>query len=97
VVRGEDKMDTEIIIALIMGIGGTLSGLAAILSAILLHRKTVVLLEYRMGQVEKKLDSHNGYAKLFSETSEQIAGIEKDIAVIKTSLQYIQKEVDDEK
>lgn len=90
-------MGTEIIIALIAGIGGTLSGLAAILSAILLNRKTIALLEYRMGQVERKLDSHNGYARLFSETSAQIATIEKDIAVIKTSIQYIQKEVDDGK
>lgn len=90
-------METGIIIALIAGIGGTLTGIGAILSAILMHRKTVALLEWRMQSVEKKLDSHNGYAKLFSETSERIAGIEKDIAVIKTSLQYIQKEVDDEK
>lgn len=82
---------------MIAAIGSLVVGIGAILSAILLHRKTVVLLEYRMAQVEKKLDSHNGYAKLFSETSERIAGIEKDIAVIKTSLQYIQKEVDDGK
>ena len=87
-------MTTEIIIALIMGIGGTLSGLAAILSAILLNRKTMALLEYRMEKVEKKLDSHNGYAKLFSETSDRIAKMETDIAVIKTSLEFIQKEVE---
>ena len=84
-------MSTEIIIALIAGIGGTLSGLAAILSAVLLNRKTMALLEYRMGQVEKKLDSHNGYAKLFSETSAQISAIQTDIAVIKTTLGFIQK------
>ena len=57
----------------------------------------MALLEYRMRQVEKKLDSHNGYAKMFSETSEQIGQMQTDIAVIKTSLQYIQKEVDDGK
>ena len=90
-------MTTEIIIAIIMGIGGTLSGLAGVISAILLNRKTMALLEYRMGQVEKKLDSHNGYAKLFSETTAQIGQMQTDIAVIKTSLQYIQKEVDDGK
>ena len=90
-------MDTGIIIAIIAGIGGTLSGLAAILSAILLNRKTMALLEYRMVEVEKKLDSHNGYAKMFSETSTQIGKMQTDIAVIKTSLQYIQKEVDDGK
>ena len=86
-------MDAGIIIA----IGGVLSGIAGILSAILLNRKTMALLEYRMVQVEKKLDSHNGYAKLFSETSAQIGQMQTDIAVIKTSLQYIQKEVDDGK
>lgn len=81
-------MDAGIIIA----IGGVLSGIAGILSAILLNRKTMALLEYRMGQVEKKLDSHNGYAKMFSDTSAKIAKMETNIAVIKTSLEYIQKE-----
>lgn len=90
-------MDTGIIIAIIAGIGGTLSGLAAILSAILLNRKTMALLEYRMGQVEKKLDSHNGYARLFSETSDRIGKMQTDIEVIKTTLSFIQKEVDDGK
>lgn len=87
-------MDTGIIIALIAGIGGTLSGLAAILSAFLLNRKTVALLEYRMNQVEKKLDSHNGYAKLFSETSGQISKMQTDIEVIKTTLTFIQREAE---
>lgn len=87
-------MDTGIIIALIAGIGGTLSGLAAIISAVLLNRKTMALLEYRMEQVEKKLDSHNGYAKLFSETSSQIATMQTDIAVIKTEIEYIRKEAE---
>lgn len=90
-------MTTEIIIAIIMGIGGTLSGLAGVISAILLNRKTMALLEYRMGQVEKKLDSHNGYARMFSETTSQIAKMQTDIEVIKTTLSFIQKEVDDGK
>lgn len=90
-------MSTEIVIALIAGIGGTLSGLAAILSAVLLNRKTMALLEYRMEQVEKKLDTHNGYSKLFAETTEVIAKIQTDIEVIKTTLAFIQKEVDDGK
>lgn len=69
-----------------------LSGIGGIVAAILLNRKTMVLLEYRMGQVEKKLDSHNGYAKMFSETSKQIAEISKDVAVIKTKMEYLEKE-----
>ena len=87
-------MDTTIIIAIIAGVGGTLTGIAAILSAILLNRKTMALLEYRMMQVEKKLDSHNGYAKLFSETSGQISKMQTDIAVIKTEIEYIRKEAE---
>lgn len=90
-------MDTGIIIAIIAGIGGTLSGLGGVLAAILSHKKVVILLEYRMGQVEKKLDSHNGYAKLFSETSSEIAEMRTDIQVIKTDLSWIRKEVDDGK
>ena len=50
-------------------------------------------MQYRLEQVEKKLDSHNGYAKMFSESADQIAKIETDIAVIKTALEFIQKEV----
>lgn len=82
---------------MITAIGAFIVGLASILSAILLHRKTTALLEYRMGQVEKKLDSHNGYAKLFSETSAQISEMRTDIEVIKNTLSFIQKEVDDGK
>lgn len=82
-------MDTNVLIAIITGIVGTLSGFAAILSAILSYRKVMALLEYRMMQVEKKLDSHNGYAKMFTETSEKINQIEIDVAVIKAEVKYI--------
>lgn len=77
---------------MITAIGALVVGLASIISAILLNRKTMALLEYRMAQVERKLDSHNGYAKMFSDTSAKIAKMETDIAVIKTSLEYIRKE-----
>ena len=78
--------------AMITAIGALIVGIASIISAILLNRKTVALLEYRMEQVEKKLDAHNGYAKLFSETSAQIAKMQTDIAVIKTEIEFIRKE-----
>jgi len=77
---------------MITAIGALIVGIASVISAILLNRKTTALLEYRMGEVEKKLDSHNGYAKKFSESSERLSKIETDIAVIKTSLEYIAKE-----
>lgn len=67
-------------------------GMGSIVSAILLNRKTTALLEYRMMKVEQKLDSHNGYAKMFSETSKEISEIRQDVAVIKTKMEYIEKE-----
>lgn len=76
---------------MITAIGALVVGIASVVSAIMLNRKTMALLEYRMERVEKKLDSHNGYAKMFSETSHQIAEIQKDVAVIKTRLEYIEE------
>ena len=83
-------MNAEMLTAL----GAFIVGLASLLSAILLHRKTMALLEYRLEQVEKKLDSHNGYAQKFSESSDRLGKIETDIAVIKTSMEYIAKEAE---
>lgn len=79
---------------MITAIGAFIVALASILSAILLNRKTTALLDYRMSQVEKKLDSHNGYAKKFSESSERLGKIETDIAVIKTSMEFIAKKAE---
>lgn len=80
-------MDTGIIIAIIAGIGGTLSGLAAILSAILLNRKTMALLEYRMGNVEKKLDEHNSYAKRFEEIEKAMVAMQKDVSFLRERME----------
>lgn len=77
-------------IEMITAIGAFLAGIASILSAILLNRKTVALLEQRMTQVERKLDSHNGYAAKFVENSEQLADIKTDIAVIKTKMEFLE-------
>ena len=75
-------MSAEMLVA----IGGILAGLGGIISAFLLYRKTVALLEYRMERVEKKLDEHNGYA-------EKLGDIRTDIAVMKTDLSYLKAEV----
>ena len=81
-------------IEMITAIGAFFVGVASILSAILLNRKTQALMEYRLGKVEEKLDSHNGYAQKFSESSDRLSKIETDIAVIKTSMEYIAKEAE---
>ena len=76
-------------IEMITAIGAFLVGIGSVISAILLNRKTTALLEYRLGKVEEKLDSHNGYAQKFAETTDSIGKIKTDIAVIKTKLEYI--------
>ena len=79
---------------MITAIGALVAAVGGLISAILLNRKTVSLLSYRMDIVEKKLDLHNGYAKLFSETSDRIAKIEQDVAVIKTAMEFLRKDVE---
>lgn len=76
---------------MITAIGALIAAVGGIISAILLHRKTVALLEYRMGEVERKLDSHNGYAQKFVENSEKMADIQTDIAVIRTTLDFLKE------
>ena len=49
-------METAIITALISG--GS-AAIAAIIVAAIQHRKTVAILEYRLGQLEEKVDKHN--------------------------------------
>lgn len=72
--------------AMITAIGALIVGIASIISAILLNRKTVALLEYRMEQVERKLDASND--------TDRLARIETDIAVIKTSMEFMKKEAE---
>lgn len=70
-------------VELITGIAGILAGFAGIISAILLNRKTMALLEYRMGQVERKLDDND--------TCDRMSRMETDIAVIKTNIEFIKE------
>lgn len=76
---------------MITAIGAFVLGIASIVSAILLNRKTVALLEYRMLQVEKRLDEHNHYAEKFAETSDKISAIKEDLAAIKATLDFIKE------
>ena len=80
-------------VELITAIAALVAAAGGIISAILLNRKTTALLQYRMDEVEKRLDSHNHYASMFVETSDRIAKMEKDVAVIKTSLDFIRDEI----
>lgn len=69
---------------MLTAVGALILGLSGLISAILLNRKTVALLEWRMQEIEKKLDSMDD-----SNTADRIARIETDIAVIKTKLTFL--------
>ena len=64
---------------MITAVGALLVGVGSFIGALLLHRKTVALLEYRLTEVEKRLDSHNHYAEMFANSSQRITQIETDI------------------
>lgn len=68
---------------LITAIAALIAGFAGIISAILLNRKTMALLEYRMEQVEKSLKQHNNYASRFEEIEKAIVAIQKDVEYIR--------------
>ncbi len=76
---------------LITAIAGMLAGLGGILTAILMYNKTMAVVQEQIKGMKEKLDSHNGYAKMFSDTSEKINKIETDIAVMRTTLEFIKE------
>lgn len=82
-------------VEMITAIGAFLLGVAGILSAILVNAKTVAVLQTEIKEMKQKLDVHNGYAEKFAETTKSIGKMETDIAVIKTKLDFIAKEVNE--
>lgn len=68
-------MDSAVLSALITAGGMALTALSGI-----------SLIRHRLANVEKKLDEHNGYAKMFAEAHE-------DIAVMKNDIQYLKEDV----
>ena len=64
---------------LIIAIAALITAVGSIVGTILSNRRLVALLEYRMGEVEKRLDQHNHYAEKFSDAAVKIAEIQKDI------------------
>ena len=48
-------------------------------------------LDDRLEQIEKKLDSHNGYAEKFTNTSNTIIAMQKDIEFLKDDVEFIKE------
>lgn len=68
-------MDSAVLSALITagGMGATaISGIS--------------LIRHRLSRLEKKVDEHNGYAKMYAQSHE-------DIAVIKNDMQYVKEDI----
>lgn len=74
---------------MLTAVGALILGLSGLISAILLNRKTVALLEWRMQEIERKLDGMDD-----SNTADRIARMETDIAVIKTKLDFLTNGMD---
>jgi len=47
----------------------------------------------RLDQIDKKLDEHNGYAKLFHKNANDIAEIKSDNKVMRNDIQYLKEEI----
>lgn len=72
-------MDTEIIVAIITVVG-------TIVGNYLVNVKKLALIEQKLNIVEKKVDEHNGYAKMFHESHEDISLIKQEIGFIKEKI-----------
>jgi len=72
-----------------VAIGAFLSGVGAIIGAILSSMKTIAILNEKMKTVEEKLDEHNGYAKKFADLTEDISSLRTDVAVIRNDISYL--------
>lgn len=71
---------TENVIIAIIGVIGSLLGSAT-------------LINWRLKELEKKVDEHNGYAQKFSEYTTNLAVMAKDIEYIKKQVEKVEEEV----
>lgn len=79
-------MSVQDFIALISGITAFITAIGVLIVNIMQNKKTGYLIEYRMGNVERKLDEHNSYAVRFEEIEKAIIAIQKDIEYMKGRL-----------
>lgn len=72
-------MSDTIIVALISAGGVLISSLISV-------AVSSALINWRLKELEKKVDVHNGYAKKFGETATAIALLQQDLKYIKEKL-----------
>ena len=66
-------MTTAIITAIAAIIGAIISGIVSLVVSGMQHDKTMALIEYRMGELEKKVEKHNNLV-------ERVISLEKNEA-----------------
>jgi len=72
-------------------ISGGSAAVAAIIVAAIQHRKTVALLEYRLAQLEEKVDKHNNLVERTYELEKYSAVIQNDIKVANHRIDDLEK------
>lgn len=63
-------------------ISGVSAAVAAIIVAAIQHRKTAALLEYRLQELEKKVDKHNNLVERTYELEKQAAVASRELKVL---------------
>lgn len=74
-------MTPELITALSTLIGAIISGIVALVVSGKQHDKTIALVEYRLNQLETKVDKHNNLVERMYEAEESIKLTEERIKV----------------
>lgn len=67
-----------------------ISAFATLLGSGITAISGLAIIRHRLNAVEKKLDEHNGYAKLYAESHEDIAILKVDVGYIKESIHRIE-------
>ena len=82
----------EILIPVITAvISGGAAAVSAITVASIQHRKTVALLEYRLMELEKKVDKHNNIVERTYELEKRSAVTEKEMKVVNHRIDDLEK------
>lgn len=85
-------MTPELITALSTLIGAIISGIVALVVSGKQHDKTIALVEYRLNQLETKVDKHNNLVERMYEAEESIKLTEERIKVANHRLDDLEKQ-----
>lgn len=84
-------MTPEAITALSTIIGAIISGVVALVVSGRQHNKTIALVEYRLGQLETKVDKHNNLVERMYEVEGQVELHEERIKVANHRIDDLEK------